>query len=670
MAESRNKNKGDLLYIMHDLGLIKIRSENFLKNEGVLIFNNQEEKHHYKNHLHISQNDKRALFKEWTEVINWSINLGNNHFAITISNTGIYLGNRFVNDPISNIIWKIFAAIDKDVWRNFPTTTWTFIVPELTKNNEIHFHAIFAIKNIIDYNFCLQNSLNILLPLTMHYNFKKYLDVKISPLKYFNDIRNWVMYMHRDIKKWPYQGSISVTYYYQNIFFNELFFIYQNIILTPLFNEDGTEHDGVDEKFEYFAVEISTVDINKVNQNIKNLKERFQDYLTKINIINTFEGVKLINNKLNNLILIKLLKYYIVFNNYYIYNNNIYKKIENTTVSYSLVDSLRSHLYDNFLNNVKSYYLNNFNTYFNGFDFDTICDNYLIKTKTTIDSLDVLLTNRINLDFSILEFNDGLYFIKYNKFLPLENVNILMKKNISTLKYFNKKYKQIQNKKPDIWINSIKNTLGIKNDICKKKNTIFIGILFLFFKIFQGIFDKKNIIYIFGEPGTAKSILISDILYKIFEKQQIRTTTNHNDLQSHYKLSRITSLLKNYGDTRDLVEFFKIPNGGNFFIYKKYQNKFIIINQSLTLILTDYEYIRDFSLADGFDKNSTSYFFEFKNEVENNNLVDFEKFKKKILDEEVNIILYCNKYFFKKNNGFYTKKPSEKDFLSFLKESK
>jgi len=64
MAESKNKNKGDLLYIMHDLGLIKIRSENFLKNEGVLIFNNQEEKHHYKNHLHISQNDKRALFKE------------------------------------------------------------------------------------------------------------------------------------------------------------------------------------------------------------------------------------------------------------------------------------------------------------------------------------------------------------------------------------------------------------------------------------------------------------------------------------------------------------------------------------------------------------------------------------------------------------------------------
>ena len=71
-------------------------------------------------------------------------------------------------------------------------------------------------------------------------------------------------------------------------------------------------------------------------------------------------GVKITNNVINQTVLTDLLHYYLILNEYYIYNGNIYSKIKESNISYKLEGSLKDILYDNFQYNVVNYYINNF----------------------------------------------------------------------------------------------------------------------------------------------------------------------------------------------------------------------------------------------------------------------------------------------------------------------
>lgn len=65
----------------------------------------------------------------------------------------------------------------------------------------LHFHAIIAIKNFIDYNYTIKNNLiNSLLDFSyFDFSFTSNVDVKVQNLNYFKDIKNWVMYMHKNM---------------------------------------------------------------------------------------------------------------------------------------------------------------------------------------------------------------------------------------------------------------------------------------------------------------------------------------------------------------------------------------------------------------------------------------------------------------------------------------
>lgn len=157
------------------------------------------------------------------------------------------------------------------------------------------------------------------------------------------------------------------------------------------------------------------------------------------NIINDLFGIKLTNNKIEQTTLISLLQYYLILNQYYVYNDTVYVKIKNSKISYKLVGNLTEILYNKFQENVVNYFFNNFTYYFKGFDFNYLLNNYFIKTKNIIESIRDISTERIEPDFGLIEFSDGIYSIKYDRFFS-NKVGYIFNNKIATLKYYNKSY--------------------------------------------------------------------------------------------------------------------------------------------------------------------------------------------------------------------------------------
>jgi hypothetical protein len=177
--------------------------------------------------------------------------------------------------------------------------------------------------------------------------------------------------------------------------------------------------------YSYYLKPCEFVNILKISDS--NLKESL------------LTGVILTDNTINKGVLIDLIRYYLVLNDCYLYNNNIYKKIEGTKVSYKFVGSVAEILYNDFMQNVVNFFIINYNDYFIGFDFSKLVKDYLIVEEKVIKAIYKITTNRINPDFSLIEFNDGVYSIKYDRFFP-NNKDYNFSSKISTIKYYNESY--------------------------------------------------------------------------------------------------------------------------------------------------------------------------------------------------------------------------------------
>ena len=83
----------------------------------------------------------------------------------------------------------------------FKTITYIFIVPEKNKKGVLHFHILISIRNFIDYNYTLKNNLLLCLKkLTLIDGiYVNDFDIKVSSLMYFKDVKNWAIYMYKDM---------------------------------------------------------------------------------------------------------------------------------------------------------------------------------------------------------------------------------------------------------------------------------------------------------------------------------------------------------------------------------------------------------------------------------------------------------------------------------------
>jgi hypothetical protein len=195
----------------------------------------------------------------------------------------------------------------------------------------------------------------------------------------------------------------------------------------------------------------SVMDIDFLDENLlRDYEKRFnhvrifcnnipENYIKHLSLIRTINGIRLTYNKIDQRTLINLLQYYLILNEYYIYNDNIYVKIKESKISYKIVGGLKDILYEKFYENVVKYYINNFENYFKGFDFSYLMDSYFIKSKNIIECIKDISTQRIKPDFGLIEFTDGVYSIKYDRFFS-NKINYNFSSSIHTIKYYNKSY--------------------------------------------------------------------------------------------------------------------------------------------------------------------------------------------------------------------------------------
>jgi hypothetical protein len=119
-------------------------------------------------------------------------------------------------------------------------------------------------------------------------------------------------------------------------------------------------------------------------------------------------------------------------------------------------------------------------------------------------------------------------------------------------------------------------------------------------------------------------------------------------------------------------DLLKITGQENIIVEKKYSKEHIAIKPIPLIILTNILFEDKDASIDEALKNRL-YIIEFVNKISKENLKGSFEFKNKLKDEEPNIIIYCNKLFFKtkeSNAKTLSKKISSTKVVDLIENSK
>jgi hypothetical protein len=591
-------------------------------------------------------NNLKEIYNAWDLFIDWSLNNGNSHIAFTINipqnnpfndleyfkdilkmhpiyfNTENYenytdLKNTLFRDPST----MLFCFRD-DIHYFNKLLSWEYISTEENENGLLHLHGIIAYRNLMDYNKNIKN--NILNNIKKSNNS---CDVVFKDLNKFKDIKGWVKYLHKDkILVFPPKFKIAkrdiklVEDIFSTVYLNN-YNIKNNFKLSTN-NNTSCEYLSID-YLNYFEEE---------SDNFPNIK-----------------GIKLNKNELNENIFIDLILNYLILKDYYIYNDFIYSKIEYTLISYKKLGTIKEIIFEQFENNIISYLTENFPCQFIGFDFYFLIKTYKNQMENNILKIKNLSTNKITLNFSFLEFTDGIYDIEKNTFINKNNFRQL---NICTIKYYNKSYNWIRKNKPTKWIEGLKNALGVNN--IKDFTLICLFLASLFQQKNEN--NKKNYLYIYGKTNTGKSTYLTKVLTRFFGSENVGNIVNSTNFKFQDLQNKLLVIMDEFRyHPSSSSEFLKLLGGEPLLTTQKYSKNHITINKLMGLILSNY-----FFLEKNKDINKALlerlYIVEFLYSV-NNNIVDINK---ALAEEEPNIIVFCNKLHF----SYFNKKQKRTKIIN------
>ena len=454
--------------------------------------------------------------------------------------------------------------------------------------------------------------------------------------------------MHKDIYDWKYRGFIFFFSVYVLDFFFSTYPCLGDIYYTSIENENVVGGRVVLICFLDSDNLRNFEELNNLKKTAINVKLP-EGYINSLDILDLFSGIKIVNNKLDQRVLINLLQYYLILNKYYIYNDNIYVKVENTKISYRVIGSLIDVLYNKFQENVVVFFSTKFEFYFSGFDFNYLLKNFFIKSKGIIESIKDISTQRIEPNFGLIEFKDGIYSIEYDRFFSnKEDYNF--SDRISTIKYYNRSYNWVRQNEPKNWISSIKNALNIKNNELTNEDYIRLC-LHIINPIHKNIFDKKSTLFVYGQSNTGKTTLIANVLSDYFGSTNIGSIVSAKNFKWQDLIGKILGIIDegryNPSISSDLL---KITGLERVVVEKKYSKDHIVISPIPLIILTNILFEDKNKSIDEALKNRL-YMIEFINTISLDNLNNSKTFKKKLKNEEANIIIYCNKLLFKLNEG-------------------
>jgi hypothetical protein len=465
-----------------------------------------------------------------------------------------------------------------------------------------HLHGIIGIRSLIGENNILLNELN------KFYLNNYYKDLLIKRLKTFKQINSYWNYV---IKEHNFKFHRFARY--------SKFF------------------DGVYNNF--YDLEL------KFDHETGDPKEVYSLDLIENGLWNNLLGIGS-KNCIKKRILIYLLNIYLWNNNIILNNNDFYKKLDETKFSWKLLTGI-NYLRDNMFELIK-YLKNIFPQQLDNIDLNELFIQHL---EDCINS--ILINNKYlpNLTFtsSLIEFKEGLYFFNYNYFFDYDDQkNNIKKLNVNSYKYFNKTYKYCSENKPIKWLNLLSKNFVKENpdEIDYEKLDEFCANLGRYFNSLVINNSKQKTICIQGFSNTGKSTLIMHLIMKAIGINNIGLVSNYGGQfafeQIEDKQIIICDEFKYYTNNRS--DLLKLIDNEPILLDKKGIQKKEFIHKGSVIFAFNPD-INNKMLEDKAFINRL-LIYTFTAEI---NDIDIDI--KNILDEELpQIMLYCNKLFFKKLN--------------------
>lgn len=385
------------------------------------------------------------------------------------------------------------------------------------------------------------------------------------------------------------------------------------------------------------------------NLKINQIKEK------KYANLNSFSKI---NNNYDEYTLINLINFYFSYKNIFLCDKILYKKISNKLISYEKFME-----FNEIPKMIKFFYLEllmNFSIQLENLDMYALQVQFVPKIEQILKKTEETITNVIKLNFDLIEFNDGIYILSKNKFIKrkiLENYDL---RNLTTKKYYNKTYKNLTI--PEKWKKLIDNTL----EDPELSNDFFLYYATLFNRK-DDLLGKKKTMYILGESSTGKTTLTTKVLFKFFGQENIGLISNNNlfgleniinkkciicDEAHHYSF--------NGGQILKLLE-----KGNPLLVERKHKEAIITYNTIIVFISNKEINLKENESQEAFSNRIK--IFKFKTKLPETtqfyrNLIEY------IENEEINIIIYCNKLFFKKYKNDRRKLRNNKTLIKLLNE--
>ena len=220
---------------------------------------------------------------------------------------------------------------------------------------------------------------------------------------------------------------------------------------------------------------------------------------------------------------------YLNVNDMFFYKGNLYIKNQNTKYTYIYLGDY-FYLIRN-ANKIISNLIENFPQTLGITDtFGDLFDNlkYVESIiKNNVD--DSLVSKKIN--FNVIEFNDGIYIMEYDKFFSTKEVNTLLKNNnqIRCTRYYNQNYlttlKQTRNLLPKIWLKYLGKNVDDTTEFCTKFGKYF----FQENDVNIARDRKKNSMFIRGKSSTGKTMLLTNALINRWGMEHISMMTDNSN---------------------------------------------------------------------------------------------------------------------------------------------
>lgn len=554
-------------------------------------------------------NENKVLLRNYLDVfINNTLSQGVFYYQITINFLGF---EEFDNSEQYIKAWNENISQIFNILKKIDFIVIIYLCNELNKNKKPHIHIVLGLKSILGYNNLIKNNIfNYLLD-----NF--YSDVKVDELNSFLDVKQYFNYMWKDLE----QTIIKHSFILYDLKFNDIFSKMNDIC------------DFNDQKIDFcYYLEIKT---------------------------NNFVITKQTNN-FNEYTLINLINFYLFYKNYYWNNNMVYELIKDSVCSYKKIMTIKE-----LVDNIDLIYVElseQFSIQLKNLDWYSLKLKFLKNIEYYIINPNNIFINQIILSFDFLEFKDGLYLIKYNKFLNKKQIKTYYKQicenKLGTTKYYNLTYKYIKNKKPDFWLTQLKKTLEKTENL----ENFLIYFISIFYKN-NNFLGKKRILYIYGEPNTKKTTLTAQILINFYGIENIGFISKNKNFLFENVVNKEIIIFDEYEHYELPIDvLLKLFEGSEIIIDQKFK-KPIILNPINLIILSNNPIKENVKINSTTKKALETRLKYIKFTDIETNLKTLKEVNKELIKEEPFIIIYCNEILHKSLDKKKIKKLTIKNLL-------